>query len=79
MDNKGNKQWVWLAIDVDTRELVGVYIGARDEAAAHKLWESLPPIQTFGQLIEPCYPAKDIEQLARKPAKLAILSGLTTL
>ena len=44
MDNRGNKQWVWLALDADTREIVGVYIGARDEAAVGKLWESLPPV-----------------------------------
>lgn len=44
VDNKGNKQWVWLALDADTREIVGVYIGARDEAAARKLWASLPPV-----------------------------------
>ncbi len=44
VDNKGNKQWVWLALDADTREIVGVYIGARDEAAARKLWESLPAV-----------------------------------
>ncbi len=28
VDNKGNKQWVWLALDADTREVVSVYIGA---------------------------------------------------
>ncbi len=44
VDNKGNKQWVWLALDANTREIVGVYIGAPDEAAARKLWESLPPV-----------------------------------
>ena len=45
VDNKGNKQWVWLALDADTREIIGVHIiGARDEAAARKLWESLPPV-----------------------------------
>jgi insertion element IS1 protein InsB len=44
VDHKGNKQWVWLALDADTREIVGVYIGARDEAAAQKLWESLPSV-----------------------------------
>jgi IS1 family transposase len=27
-----------------TREIVGVYIGARDEAAARKLWQSLPSV-----------------------------------
>ncbi|MEG3439725.1 IS1 family transposase [Pannus brasiliensis CCIBt3594] len=44
VDNKGNKQWVWLAIDAKTREIVGVYIGARDEGAARELWKSLPPV-----------------------------------
>jgi insertion element IS1 protein InsB len=44
VDNKGNKQWVWLALDAKTREIVGVYIGARDEAAARELWKSLPPV-----------------------------------
>jgi IS1 family transposase len=44
VDNKGNKQWIWLALDTDTREIVGVYIGARDEVAAQQLWASLPPI-----------------------------------
>lgn len=44
VDNQGNKQWVWLALDAQTREIVGVYIGARDEASARKLWAALPPI-----------------------------------
>ena len=43
VDHKGNKQWVWLALDAGTREIVGVYIGAWDEAAA-QLWASLPPV-----------------------------------
>ena len=44
VDNKGNKQWIWLALDARTREIVGVYIGDRNEQAARKLWESLPPV-----------------------------------
>ncbi|CDM96488.1 conserved protein of unknown function [Limnospira indica PCC 8005] len=28
---------IWLALDVKTREIVGVYIGAQDEAAARQL------------------------------------------
>ena len=31
-------------LDADTREIVGVDIGARDEAAARKLWTSLPSV-----------------------------------
>lgn len=44
VDNKDNKQWVWLALDVDTREIVGMYIGAWDETAAQGLWESFPGV-----------------------------------
>ena len=42
VSNKGNKQWVWLAIDAKTREIVGVHIGDRSEAGARALWQSLP-------------------------------------
>jgi len=41
--NKDNKQWIWLALDVITREIVGVYIGERSERATG-LWNSLPPV-----------------------------------
>jgi len=27
VDNKGNKQWVWLALDADTREIIGAHVG----------------------------------------------------
>ena len=27
--NKGNKQWIWLALDSDRREIVGVYVGGK--------------------------------------------------
>ena len=39
---KGNKQWIWLAIDILTKEIVGVYIGKRDETGAIGLWDSKP-------------------------------------
>ncbi|MCH8505889.1 MAG: hypothetical protein LAT50_16440 [Ectothiorhodospiraceae bacterium] len=26
VDHKGNKQWVWLALDAETREIIGAYI-----------------------------------------------------
>jgi IS1 family transposase len=42
--DKGNKQWIWLALDVNTREIVGAYIGDRSEAGAQGLWDSLPGV-----------------------------------
>ena len=44
VDDKGNKQWVWLAIDVVTREIVGCYIGDRSRNSAVALWESMPGV-----------------------------------
>ncbi|WP_420804776.1 IS1 family transposase [Nitrosococcus halophilus] len=41
---KGNKQWVWLAFDRDTQEVVGVYIGDRSQTGAQGLWQSLPAV-----------------------------------
>jgi hypothetical protein len=48
--SKGNKQWIWLALDVKTREFVGIYIGDRSRKSALKLWNSLPPVypRVFG-------------------------------
>jgi insertion element IS1 protein InsB len=42
--NQSNKQWIWLAIDVFTKEIVGVYIGKRDQTGAQGLWDSLPAV-----------------------------------
>jgi len=42
--HKGNKPWIWLAINRETREIVGVPIGDRSRAGAEALWDSLPPV-----------------------------------
>jgi IS1 family transposase/transposase-like protein len=42
--NKGEKQWIWLALDVDSREIVGLFVGNRDKEGAQGLWDSLPPV-----------------------------------
>jgi Transposase and inactivated derivatives, IS1 family len=42
--NKRFKQWIWLALDANTREIVGVYIGDRSRKSAQRLWESLPGV-----------------------------------
>ncbi len=44
VDNKGNKQWIGLALDVATREIVGCYIGDRSGDSARGVWESMPGV-----------------------------------
>lgn len=42
--SKANKQWIWLAIDADSREIVGVFVGDRSRQGAKGLWQSLPAV-----------------------------------
>jgi insertion element IS1 protein InsB len=42
--SKANKQWLWLAIDADTREIIGVFVGESSSQSAKKLWEFLPAV-----------------------------------
>lgn len=42
--SKNDQQWVWLALDRDTREIVGCAIGPRTKETAQQLWDSLPPV-----------------------------------
>lgn len=44
VDDKGNKQWVWLALDANTREVIGCHIGDRSRDSARALWNSLPGV-----------------------------------
>ena len=51
VDHKREKQWVWLAMDAQTREIVGVHIGDRSASSAQALWQSMPP---YRQCALPC-------------------------
>ena len=42
--NKKNKQWIWLALDTETKEIVGVHVGERSLQGAKGLWQSLPAL-----------------------------------
>ena len=44
VDHKGNKQWVGLALDADTREIIGAHVGDRSAQSAQRLWDSLPTV-----------------------------------
>ena len=40
--NKDNKQWVWIALDVATRQVIAFHVGSRDRDAARQLWQNIP-------------------------------------
>ena len=42
VSRKSNKQWIWIALDADTREIVALVVGDRSETSAQALWQALP-------------------------------------
>ena len=44
---KKEKQWLWLALDRNTRQIIGVYIGDRSAASAQNLFNSIPTIYSL--------------------------------
>ena len=41
---KQNKQWVWIAIDVESKQIIAFYVGDRSRKSARKLWDRIPPV-----------------------------------
>ncbi len=83
--SKDNKQWIWLALDVGTREIVGVYVGDRSREGAQGLWDALPGVYRqcavaytdFWRLTMRSFLVSDINVWVKTVARPVILSGLT--
>ena len=44
VSRKQNKQWVWIAIDVESKQIIAFYVGDRSRKSARKLWSRIPLI-----------------------------------
>ena len=40
--NKANKQWIWMAVDIQTKQVIAFYVGDRSRDSAQQLWNRLP-------------------------------------
>ncbi len=43
VDEKGNKKWIWLAMNITNRQIIGFHIGDRSQTSAEALWDSIDP------------------------------------
>src|SRR2546422_4787702 len=41
---KANKQWVWIAMDKQTRQIIAFHVGDRSHDSAQQLWANLPAV-----------------------------------
>ena len=41
---KTNRQWVWIAMDASTRQILAFHVGDRSRQSAQALWEKIPTL-----------------------------------
>jgi insertion element IS1 protein InsB len=44
VEKKANKQWLWLAMDTTTRQVIACHIGDRSRQSAAQLWANIPAV-----------------------------------
>jgi insertion element IS1 protein InsB len=42
VQKKANKQWIWMAMDVKTRQVIAFHVGDRSRRSARRLWAKIP-------------------------------------
>jgi insertion element IS1 protein InsB len=42
VQKKANKQWIWIAMDAKTRQIMAFYVGDRSRDSAKQLWARIP-------------------------------------
>jgi insertion element IS1 protein InsB len=42
VQKKANKQWVWIAMDAKTRQIMAFHVGDRSHTSAEHLWAKIP-------------------------------------
>ena len=42
VQKKANKQWIWLAMDAKTRQIIAFHVGNRSRKSFKKLWAMIP-------------------------------------
>jgi insertion element IS1 protein InsB len=42
VQKKANKQWMWIAMDVKTRQVIAFHVGDRSRSSAKHLWAKIP-------------------------------------
>lgn len=40
--SKANRQWIWIALDAETKQVIAFHVADHSEESAKKLWEKIP-------------------------------------
>ena len=44
VQKKANKQWLWIAMDVTTRQIIAFHVGDRSRESGKDFWATIPPV-----------------------------------
>jgi insertion element IS1 protein InsB len=44
VQKKANKQWIWIAMDAKTRQVIAFHVGDRSRRSATRLWAKIPQV-----------------------------------
>ena len=44
VQKKANKQWIWIAMDAITRQIIALHVGDRGHASGQELWANIPTV-----------------------------------
>jgi insertion element IS1 protein InsB len=43
VQKQANKQWIWIAMDATSRQVIAFHVGDRSRRSAQRLWAKIPP------------------------------------
>jgi insertion element IS1 protein InsB len=53
---KANRQWLWLAMDAKTRQIMAFHVGDRSRESGERLWAKIPAVyQRRATFYTDCY------------------------
>jgi insertion element IS1 protein InsB len=44
VQKKANKQWIWMAMDATTRQVIAFHVGDRSRTSGKELWANIPTV-----------------------------------
>ena len=85
--NKQNQQWLWMIIDVKSRQILAFHVGDRSKISGEMLMKKLPEelkkkpffTQIITQFTTKSFQKNNIDRLERDQGKQIILKDLTAL
>src|SRR5262245_35897483 len=88
VQKKANKQWIWIAMEAKSRQVIAFHVGDRSRRSAKRLWAKIP--QAYRQQatfytaqyvvyegVIPAAPHQAISQLARQTNHVELVASFT--